>query len=272
MIALDLRGAAAAPPRALSWHVPRSVARLSGVVVVIALWELVTAVGWVSPDQLAGPIEVVRTGWHLLVDGTLLPALWASLQRVLWGLAIGVPAGVVLATVAGLSRTGENLVDSPVQILRFLPVLALIPIDVLWFGIGNVAKISLIVLGVMNPVYINTYAAIGGIDARVHELAGSLGLSRREALRKIVLPGALPGFLVGFRLAVGVAWLILVVSEQINATNGIGYLMVKAQEFFQSDVIVVALAVYALLGLASDLLLRAIERKALAWRPSLQQA
>jgi sulfonate transport system permease protein len=270
MTVLELRGAAAAPPRTFSWHVPRSLARLSGVVVVIAFWELVTAAGWVAPDQLAGPIDVLRTGWHLLVDGTLLPALWASLQRVLWGLLIGVPIGVVLATVAGLSRLGENLVDSPVQMLRFLPVLALIPLDVLWFGIGNVAKISLIVLGVTIPVYINTYAAIGGIDARFHELARSLGLSRRETLRKIVFPGALPGFLVGFRLAVGVAWLILVVSEQINATNGIGYLMVKAQEFFESDVIVVALAIYALLGLLSDVLLRAIERKALAWRPSLQ--
>jgi sulfonate transport system permease protein len=267
---LDLRGAAAAAPRTFSWHIPRSVARLSGVVLALALWELVTATGWVAPDQLAGPLDVVRTGWHLLVDDTLLPALWVSLQRVLWGLAIGVPIGVVLAAVAGLSRIGENLVDSPVQMLRFLPVLALIPLDVLWFGIGNVAKISLIVLGVTIPVYINTYAAIGGIDPRYHELARSLGLSRRETLRRVVLPGALPGFLVGFRLSVSVAWLILVVSEQINATNGIGYLMVKAQEFFESDVIVVALAVYALLGLTSDIVLRAVERRALAWRPSLQ--
>lgn len=271
-VTLDLHGPSGTVSRGFSWRLPRSVARLSGVVVVIAVWELVTALHWVRPDQLAGPGTVVRTGWDLLTDGTLLPALWASLQRVLWGLVIGVPVGLVLAVGAGLSRMGEDLIDAPVQMLRFLPVLALIPLDVLWFGIGNVAKIALIVLGVTIPVYINTYAAIGGMDRRFHELAGSLGLRRRETLRRIVLPGALPGFLVGLRLAVGVAWLILVVSEQINASNGIGYLMVRAQEFFQSNVIVVALAVYALLGLVSDLLLRALERKVLAWRPSLRTA
>lgn len=260
----------AAPRETLLPRAAVRLRRLTGVVLLLVAWQVAASTGLVAPTTLAGPVEVLRAAWHLLQDGTLLPALWDSLQRVVIGLAIGVPAGVLLAAVAGTTRTGENLVDLPMQMLRFLPVLALVPLDVLWLGIGDVAKVSLIVLAVAIPVYINTVAAIAGIDARYRELAATLELDRAQQLRRIVLPAAMPGFLVGLRLATGVAWLVLVVSEQINASNGIGYLMVKAQEFFQSDVILVGLAVYALLGLVSDVALRALERKVLAWRPTLR--
>ena len=152
------------------------------------------------------------------------------------------------------------------QMLRFLPIIGLQPLIVLWFGIGETAKVSLIAFAVAFPIYINTYAAIRAIDPNHLELARVVGLRRAALLRRVVVPGALPGFLVGLRMSVAVSWLILVFAEQINATNGIGYLMVRAQEFFQTDVILVGLAVYALLGLLSDALVRAIERKALAWR------
>jgi sulfonate transport system permease protein len=153
------------------------------------------------------------------------------------------------------------------QMLRFLPIIGLEPLIVLWFGIGDAAKTSLIVFGVAFPIYINTFAAIRSLDARHFELARTVGLRRLTLVRRVVLPGALPGFLVGLRMAAAVSWLILVFAEQINATNGIGYLIVKAQQFFQTDVIVVGLAVYALLGLLTDALVRLLERKALAWQP-----
>jgi sulfonate transport system permease protein len=246
----------------------KGVERLAGVVLVVAAWQVASGLHLVDSQTLAAPTTVVRSGWHLLQDGTLTSAIWVSARRVLEGLVIGVPVATVLALIAGLSRIGEDVVDAPMQMLRFLPIIGLQPLIVLWFGIGNTAKVSLIVLGVVFPIYINTSAAVRAIDPRHFELARSVGLSRAATIRRIVIPGALPDFLVGLRLAVAVAWLILVFAEQINATNGIGYLMIHAQEFFQTDIIVVGLAVYALLGLVSDSLVRLLERKALRWRAS----
>jgi sulfonate transport system permease protein len=249
-------------------RVPPGIERMLGVVLVIGLWQLASTVGLIDEQTLAGPATVLHSGWRLLQDGTLRSAIWVSLGRVVEGVAIGVPLATALALVAGLSRLGEDTVDAPMQMLRFLPIIGLQPLIVLWFGIGNSAKVSLIVLGVVFPVYINTFAAIRAIDPRHFELARSVGLGRFATIRRVVLPGALPGFLVGLRLAAAVAWLILVFAEQINATNGIGFLMIHAQEFFRTDIIVVGLAVYAVLGLASDALIRFLEKRALRWRAS----
>lgn len=242
--------------------------RLLGIAALLVVWQLAFDFGLTTSETLAGPVEVWRSGWHMVADGQLQSAIWVSLQRVFWGLLIGVPAGVVLALIAGLSRIGDDLVDTPMQALRFVPVIGLQSLIVLWFGIGNTAKVSLIVFAVVFPTYINTYHAVRQIDPRYHELTKVIGLSRWQVLRRVVFPGALPGFLVGLRLAVGVAWLILVFAEQINSTNGIGYLITKAQTFFLTDVIMVGLATYAILGLISDYLVRGIERKVLSWQPS----
>jgi sulfonate transport system permease protein len=191
-----------------------------------------------------------------------------SLQRAAYGLGLGVLTGTTLALVAGLSRLGEDLVDPPLQMARTLPVLGLVPLFILWFGIGETAKVLMVVLATAFPVYLNTFAGIRGVDRRLVEAASTLGLSRAGSIRHVVLPAALPNFLVGLRHSLGIAWLVLVVSEQINASSGLGYLMTRAREFMQTDVIVVALVVYAALGLLSDLAVRALERSALAWRPT----
>jgi len=241
--------------------------RLIGVVLLIAAWELASLAGWIRPELLAAPSTVISTGAHLLASGALESALWASLQRVFWGLAIGVPLGAALALAAGLSRTGENLIDGNVQMLRFVPIIGLESLFVLWLGVGETAKISMITLGVMFPVYINTYAAVRSIDPRYMELADVVGLGRWARIRRIVLPAALPGFLVGLRMAMAVAWLLLVFAEQINASSGLGYLIIQAQTYFQSNVIVVCLACYAILGLVTDLFVRTLERLLLSWEP-----
>ncbi len=241
--------------------------RFIGVALLFAVWEAASLAGWLRPQDLAAPSAVLTTGAHMIADGTLPSALWASLQRVLWGLAIGVPLGAALALASGLSRAGESLIDGNVQMLRFVPIIGLESLFVLWLGVGQTAKVSLIALGVMFPIYVNTFAAIRSIDPGFGELADVVGLSRRARIRRIVLPAALPGFLVGLRMAMAVAWLLLVFAEQINATNGLGYLMVQAQTFFQSDVIVVCLVSYAVLGLLTDTLIRSIERVTLRWQP-----
>jgi sulfonate transport system permease protein len=248
-------------------RVPRGIERLVGVVVFFALWELASRVGWLSPTILAGPSAVLTVGWDLLRDGTLTDAIWTSLQRVVWGLAIGIPIGTLLALAAGLSRPGDDAIDANMQMLRFVPIIALQPLLIVWLGVGETTKITLIVLGVVFPIYVNASAAVRSVSPGLLELSSVVGLSRMQQLRKVVLPGSLPGFLVGLRISVAVAWLLLVFAEQINATSGIGFLMTRAQTFFQTDVIVVCLVVYAVLGLITDGIVRALERNLLRWQP-----
>lgn len=248
------------------WRLPRGVERLVGVVLLFAFWELASRAGWVSRRHLAAPSTVLTAGWDLFRDGTLTTALWASLQRVLWGLAFGISAGTVLALVAGLWRVGDDLVDANVQMLRFVPILALQPLLIMWLGIGETVKVFLIVIGVAFPIYVNTSAAIRSIHPGHRELAKVVGLNRLQTVRKIVLPGALAGFLVGLRLALAIAWLLLVFAEQINAVSGIGYVMNRAQVINQTDVILVCVMVYAALGLLSDTLIRGLERVLLRWQ------
>lgn len=240
-----------------------------GPLLLLASWTVGSATGLVDPATLSPPWTVVTTAAELVADGRLQSNLLTSVQRAAIALVLGVGIGVALALVAGLSRVGEAIVDGPVQIKRAVPTLALIPLAIIWFGIGEEMKIIMIALSVFVPVYINTHAALRGVDMRFVELAESVGLSRREFVRRVALPGALPGFFTGLRLAVTVSWTALVVVEQVNATSGIGYLMTQARTYGQTEIIVVGLVVYAVFGLVGDLVVRAAERRALSWRRSL---
>lgn len=243
--------------------------RLIGPVLVIALWWAASATGHLDPRILSSPGTVLSTASDLLAGGRLQDNVLISLQRAGLGLLFGVGAGVVLAVAAGLSRTGEYLLDGPLQIKRAIPSLAMLPLLILWLGIGEQMKVTVIALGVAVNMYINTYASLTGIDSRYVELAEGLDLSRAQFIRKVVVPGSLPGFFVGLRLGVTASWLGLIVVEQINATSGIGYMMFQAQQYAQSDVIIVGLVAYGIFGFASDAAVRAVERRVLSWRRTL---
>ncbi|MGW2476059.1 ABC transporter permease [Streptomyces sp. NPDC001665] len=243
--------------------------RLIGPVLVIALWWAASATGYLDPRILSGPGTVLSTASDLVSSGRLQDNVLISLQRAGLGLFFGVSAGVLLAVAAGLSRTGEYLLDGPLQIKRAIPSLAMLPLLILWLGIGEQMKVTVIALGVAVNMYINTYASLTGIDSRYVELAEGLDLSRAQFIRKVVVPGSLPGFFVGLRLGVTASWLGLIVVEQINATSGIGYMMFQAQQYAQSDVIIVGLVAYGIFGFASDAAVRAVERKVLSWRRTL---
>ena len=253
-------------------RVPRPVRRASGVVLAIGIWQLLSGVGVIDTAVLDSPLHVATTGWQLIRNGELPSALGVSLQRVAKGLLLGGLAGIVLAIIAGLWRFGEDLLDAPLQMLRTVPFAGLIPLLIVWFGVGEKPKVALIALGVAFPLYINLFAGIRGVDPALVEASRTLGLSRFALIRHVILPGALPSLLVGLRFSLGISWLALVFAEQVNATNGLGYLMTNAQELFQTNVIVVCLAVYALLGLGVDLLVRTLERVLLSWRPRFQGA
>jgi sulfonate transport system permease protein len=235
---------------------------------IIAVWQALAAYGVINPQTMPAPSTVASSFWQLIVTDQLWPNLVISLERVVFGLAAGVAIGTALALSAGLSRLGEDMIDPTVQMARTLPHLALIPLMILWFGIGETPKLVLIGLGSSFPIYLNLYASIRGADRKLLEAASMLGLTRAETIWHVVLPAALPGFLVGLRQALGIAWITLVVAEQINASAGIGYLVMNARDFLRTDIIFDGLLVYALLGLTTDQLVRFIEARALVWRPS----
>jgi len=245
--------------------------RLLGVALLVGLWWVVTATGLVEAQKLPSPAAVLRAGVRLTSSGLLPEAVLASAGRVAVGLTIGVGVGSLLALVVALSQTGENLIDSPVQMLRSLPAVALVPIFVVWLGIGESAKVALIAWATSFPIYINTLGGIRNIDAGYRDLATSLNLSRLTTVRRIVVPGCLPSFLVGLRYAFSLAWIVLIVAEQVNATSGLGYLTAQARLFYEMDVMFVCLIVYGLLGWFSDFVVRALEWRLLRWRRPFPQ-
>jgi sulfonate transport system permease protein len=248
--------------------------RVASPLLLLAVWQLVSVTGLISAAKLPPPTKVVSTAYTLITTnsaayGTLQHALLASLGRVAVGFALGAGCALILATIAGLSRFGEDVVDPLMQMLRTLPLFGLVPVFIVWFGIGQLPKVLLIAIGAAIPLYLNTFAGIRGVDGRLGELGKVLGLRRTELIRYIVLPGALPDVLVGLRQSLGVAWLSLVVAEQLNTNAGLGFIINQGTQFLQNDVIFVALAVYTILGLLTDWAVRVIERRALGWRRGL---
>lgn len=256
------------PARLTPGRLPRGL-RLLGPLLVLVAWETASRLGYLSPYTLAAPSTALETGYQMIVDGSLLPHLLASAVRAYTGLFLGVTAGVILALLSGLTRSGEALIDGLVQIKRAIPTLALIPLVIIWLGIGEAMKIFLIFTAVLVPVYINTHAALRSIDIGHVELARTLCLTRLEFIRHVALPGALPGFFVSLRLAVALCWTALVVLELVNTQTGIGYLMNRARDWGQTEIIVVGIIIYAVLGLVSDAVVRLIETRSLSYRRAL---
>ena len=222
-------------------RVPRTVIKAISPLVLLLLWYVASEEGWLTRHTLAPPQAVIEKARELLQSGELQEAIVASAQRVGLGLLFGLGAAVIAALIAGLFKVGEDIIDAPIQMLRTVPVVGMIPLLIIWFGIGDEPKLILIALGVFFPLYLNLYAGIRGTDPTLIEAGKTLGLSRFGLVRHVVLPAAVPNGLVGLRYSIGVSWLILVFAETINATTGIGYLINTAREFFETDTIVLCL-------------------------------
>jgi sulfonate transport system permease protein len=257
-------------PRKLGLGKPLSFGWSLGPLLVLAYWSVGSAIGLIDPRLLPPPWVAVATGIDLIAQGRLQANFAVSAQRVGEGLFFGVATGVAAALFAGLTRIGGYLLDGLVQIKRAIPIFALIPLLMVWFGIGEFMKIAVIAMSVFFPIYIQTHSALRSIDVRYVELAETLHVGYADFIWHIVLPGAMPGFLVGLRFAVTAAWMALVVVEQTNATSGIGYMMDLARTYAQSDVILVCLFIYGALGLSSDAVVRRVQKSVLSWRRSLE--
>ncbi|OBH78766.1 ABC transporter permease [Mycobacterium scrofulaceum] len=256
-------GSAPAPGQAGLWARRKwEFVRIASPLALLALWQLGSALGLIPQDVLPAPSLIVDAGLELARNGQLASALHISGIRVLEGLALGGAIGVAAGAAVGLSRWLEATVDPPMQMIRALPHLGLIPLFILWFGIGELPKVLLVALGVIFPLYLNTFSAIRQVDPKLFETADVLGFSFRQRLTRIIVPSAAPQVLVGFRQSLAIAWLTLIVAEQINADKGIGFLINNARDFLRIDVIIFGLTVYALLGIATDAIVRLIERHA----------
>jgi sulfonate transport system permease protein len=247
--------------RALPWIVP---------ILILIAWECAARTGGLSSRVLPEPLAVVKAAWTLIESGELWANVKVSAGRALAGFAMGGGIGFALGLATGLFKPAEVALDSTVQMIRNIPALAMIPLLILWFGIGEEAKLVLVALGVFFPVYVNTYHGIRSVDRDLIEMAKSYGLSGFALYRHVILPGALPSILVGVRFAFGLTWVMLIVAETISAQSGIGYMTMNAREFLQTDVVVVGILLYALLGKLADSAARAIERATLRWHPSYQ--
>ncbi|MEV7923714.1 MULTISPECIES: ABC transporter permease [unclassified Kitasatospora] len=254
---------------------PRALAvilRTLGPLALLGGWALASATGALTQDVLASPAQVAEAVGELWGNGQLADALGVSLTRAGLGLFFGATTGLVLGVVTGFTRLGEELLDSAIQVLRTVPFLALVPLFMVWFGITETAKVALIGVATSFPMYVSASGGVRNTDRKLVEAMRSFGLGRWAIVRTVVLPGALPALLSGLRLSMTLSVIALIAAEEINSTEGIGYLMAQAQNYSRTDILAVCILIYGLLGLTADAVVRVLERLLMPWRQAVQGA
>jgi sulfonate transport system permease protein len=249
--------------RALPWLVP---------LVVLLLWQVASSVGLLRDQVMPAPTAVAQAFWRVINSGELWRDVEISAWRAFTGFALGGGIGFVFGMLNGLSDLAEKLTDSILQMMRNIPHLALIPLVILWFGIGEEAKLFLVALGVFFPIYVNTLHGVRSVDRQLLEMTRAYGMSERAIFWRVVFPGALPSIFVGLRYGLGIMWLTLIVAETISASSGIGFMAMNAREFMMTDVVVVSILIYAALGKLADSIARLLERTCLSWNPVYAKA
>lgn len=240
--------------------------RVLGPIALLLAWTWASASGALSPTLLASPGQVLDASQELWTSGQLWDALSVSLTRAGFGLLLGTSVGLVLGVITGFSRLGEELLDSSVQLLRTIPFLSLVPLFMVWFGIGETARILLIAVATSFPMYVSASGGVRNTDRKLVEAVRSFGMGRLALVREVVLPGALPSLLSGLRLSMTLSVIALIAAEEINSTAGIGYLMSTAQEYSRTDILTVCILIYALIGLIADGAARLLESLLMPWR------
>ena len=239
-------------------------------VLLLACWQAGSQFGVIPTHILPAPTDVARAAWGMTLDGRIPENIAVSFRRAMTGFLVGGGIAFALGLANGLSKLSERVTDTTIQMVRNIPNLSLIPLVILWFGIGEDAKLFLTALGVFFPIYINTFHGVRTVDAQLIEMGRSYGMGSLTLFRRVVLPGALPSIFVGLRYALGVMWLTLIVAETIAANSGIGYMATQAREFMQVDIVVLAILIYAALGKIADSVVRVLERTTLSWHPAFQ--
>ncbi|OEO32219.1 ABC transporter permease [Devosia insulae DS-56] len=239
-------------------------------VAIVVAWQTASSLGLIGNRLMPAPLDVLRAFWDKTISGELAVNIAVSAQRALSGLFVGGSIGFLLGIANGVSSLSHRLTDTTLQMIRTIPNLALIPLVILWFGIGEEAKLFLTSLGVFFPIYLNTLHGVRTVDPQLIEMGRVYGMSNWTLFRKVIFPGALPSIFVGLRFSLGIMWLTLIVAETMAASSGIGHMANTAREFMMTDVVVLALVIYALLGKLADATARFLERRTLQWHPAFQ--
>ncbi|MBK4205422.1 ABC transporter permease [Bacillus subtilis] len=238
--------------------------------VIIAIWQIIGGLGVVSATVLPTPVAIVLTFKELILSGELFGHLQISIYRAALGFLLGAGLGLIIGILAGFSKRTELYLDPSLQMLRTVPHLAVTPLFILWFGFDEVSKILLIALGAFFPVYINTFNGIRGVDAKLFEVARVLEFKWYQQISKVILPASLPNILLGIRLSLGIAWLGLVVAELMGSSSGVGYMIMDARQFSQTNKVFAGIIIFAVVGKLTDSFVRLLERKLLKWRNSYE--
>ncbi|WP_338554712.1 ABC transporter permease subunit [Paenibacillus sp. KS-LC4] len=241
-------------------------------ILLLIAWHVLTVTGIIAANVLPQPLQVIEELVSSIKSGQLAENIAISARRAILGFLIGGGIGFLLGLINGFSSRAEIVMDSSIQMLRNVPHLALIPLVIIWFGIGEEVKLLLVALGVFFPIYLNTFHGIRSIDRGLIEMAKVYGLRGFDLYKEVILPGALPSVLVGVRYSLGIMWLTLIVAETVAANSGIGYMAMNAREFMQLDVTVLSIIIYALLGKLSDSIAKILERRLLQWNPNYSRA
>ena len=238
-------------------------------VLLVAVWQLASSRGWLDPDVLAPPSAVLTAAEELWRSGQLADFLAASGRRAGLGVSLGIVIGLVLGVLSGLSALGDEVIDPTMQMFRAVPFLALVPLLLSWFGVGEGFKIVLIAVAAIAPMYTYTYLGVRTVDRKVVEAARGYGLSGVRLVTSVILPSALPNVLMALRICLSVSLSGLIAAEQIGTTNGIGYLVALSQQYFRNDYMVLCIVLYAVIGVLIDLGIRLLERYAMPWRTAV---
>lgn len=236
---------------------------------LLIAWFLATSIGGVKSYQLASPADVGRELGILWSNGLLWRHLLASIERVLLGFGLALAFAVVLATIVGLSRPVEAALEPTLQMIRSIPSLAWVPLLLLWLGIGENAKVTLIAIGAFFPIYVNLVSGIHNVDRKLVEVGQVLGLGRLALAWRVILPAALPSLMVGARIGLTQAWLFLVAAELLASTRGLGFMLTEGQQISRTDEIITAIVLLALCGKLSESIMRTIEARLLHWTDGL---
>lgn len=239
-------------------------------ILLITVWELLSRFGFLASYQLPAPSTILQTIYEMGVDGSLWSHVGVTTYRVFAGFLIGTSIAVVLGSLIGFYQRAEQLFDPLIQAFRSIPSLAWVPLFILWMGIGEPSKITMIAVGVFFPVYLNMVSGIQGVDRKLIEVGKMYGLSTVQLIKRIILPASLPSFLVGLRSGLGLGWMFVVAAELMGASQGLGFLLTFGQNMSQPDVILASIILFALIGKLTDWLLKLLEQRSLRWQDRIQ--
>ncbi|WP_208588029.1 ABC transporter permease [Gracilibacillus suaedae] len=240
-------------------------------VLLIIIWEILCRAGVVPSNQLPAPSTIVEKIISMAQDGSLWGHVWITTYRVLVGFVIGTVAAIVLGSFVGFYKKAEQLFDPMIQAFRSIPSLAWVPLFILWLGIGETSKVTMIAVGVFFPVYLNIVSGILGVDRKLIEVGKMYGLNTLQLVKRIILPASLPSFLVGMRSGLGLGWMFVVAAELMGASQGLGFLLVFGQNMSSPETILASIILFAIIGKITDWILKLVEDRSLHWQDRLEK-